>query len=899
MSDDAAGHERRADVPDPQRPRSVRAFNRSAPDWPCPAPIAAVSKRQRHRRDTQAHVSLDQAPANRVTCGAFSHSRRRSAIAGRRETAAGTLSACALRCPSSLLVRRRLGAAARRRQSQVAESTVDSGAALGEMTLADIGPFRGGRTKAVAGIPSQPNVFYIGAVNGGVWKTTDAGRTWVPIFDDQPTGSIGAIAVAPSDPNIIYVGSGEGMQRPDLSTGDGIYKSTDAGRTWTHLGLRDGQQIPHIVVDPRDPESAVRRGARPPVRPERRARHLPIDRRRQDVRARALQGREHRRRRPRVRSGRSASTIYAALWEARQGPWENAAWTGPGSGLFKSTDGGTTWRPLTQGPADVRRGTRPASASPSRRPIATRLYAVVDAGAQRRHLPLGRRRRELDPRERRPAGRSRGRPTRPTFACIPPMPTSSSCRRSSRGSRPTAARRSSRWRGAPGGDDYQQIWINPTNPDVMIMTADQGAVVTLNGGETWSSWYNQPTAQFYHVSTDNAFPYRVCGGQQESGSACVVEPRRPRTDHVARLDAGRRRGVRLRRAGSARSRHRLRRQGHAVRSADRPGAERRAAARADLPRAAHGAGAVLRRPIGRTLFFAANTLWKTVDGRPDLDGDQPRPLARTVGRAGQRRRVPRSAPTAQPTRRGVIYTVAPSPIDPPGDLGRHRRRPDSRHARRRHELDQRDAAGDRPVGQGLAHRSVALRHRTSPTPPSTRCGSTTCARTSIRTSDGGKTLGRDRARPAGDGVRSTPCAKIRSGAACSSPGSEQAVSVSFDDGENWQSLRLNMPATSIRDLVDQGRGPRRRHARPRLLDSRRHHAAPADHAGRASRRRRTCSGRRRPGGSAGNKNTDTPVAARRAGGAESAGRRDLSYLLGAGRAGPGDARDHRDASRAN
>jgi len=126
-------------------------------------------------------------------------------------------------------------------------------ALLTELHWRHIGPFRGGRTKAAAGIPSQPNVFYVGAVNGGVWKTTDAGRTWTPIFDSQPTGSIGAIAIAPSDPRVIYVGSGEGLQRPDLSVGDGIYKSTDAGATWTHLGLRDGQQIPQIIVDPRNP----------------------------------------------------------------------------------------------------------------------------------------------------------------------------------------------------------------------------------------------------------------------------------------------------------------------------------------------------------------------------------------------------------------------------------------------------------------------------------------------------------------------------------------------------------------------------------------------------------------------------------------------------------------------
>ena len=122
-----------------------------------------------------------------------------------------------------------------------------------EMRWRSIGPLRGGRTKAVSGVRQQPNVFYMAQVNGGVWKTTDYGRTWEPIFDHEATGSIGAIAVAPSDPNIIYVGSGEGLHRPDLSTGDGIYKSTDAGKTWTHLGLRDGQQIPKIVVDPHDP----------------------------------------------------------------------------------------------------------------------------------------------------------------------------------------------------------------------------------------------------------------------------------------------------------------------------------------------------------------------------------------------------------------------------------------------------------------------------------------------------------------------------------------------------------------------------------------------------------------------------------------------------------------------
>src|SRR5579872_782068 len=170
-----------------------------------------------------------------------------------------------------------------------------------EMRWRGVGPLRGGRTRATAGIPSQPNVFYIGVVNGGVWKTNDFGRTWNPIFDDQPTGSVGAIAIAPSDPNIVYVGSGEGLQRPDLSVGDGIYKSTDAGKTWTHLGLRDGQQIPQMVVDPRDPNKLFV-GPGPSIRTKRRARHLSIDRRRSIVQEGFVQGRKHRRLRRRAGS---------------------------------------------------------------------------------------------------------------------------------------------------------------------------------------------------------------------------------------------------------------------------------------------------------------------------------------------------------------------------------------------------------------------------------------------------------------------------------------------------------------------------------------------------------------------------------------------------------------------
>ena len=166
-----------------------------------------------------------------------------------------------------------------------------------EMHWRSIGPPRAGRARALAGVPSQPNVFYIGFDNGGVWRSTDFGSTWAPLFDTQSTGSIGAIAVAPSNPNIIYVGTGAGIIRPDLAVGDGMYKSTDAGKTWTHLGLRDSQMIAHDRRRPQESRPAVRGRAGPSLRPQSGARHLPLHRRRRALRQGALQRRIHQRQR--------------------------------------------------------------------------------------------------------------------------------------------------------------------------------------------------------------------------------------------------------------------------------------------------------------------------------------------------------------------------------------------------------------------------------------------------------------------------------------------------------------------------------------------------------------------------------------------------------------------------
>ncbi|HSB37157.1 MAG TPA: glycoside hydrolase, partial [Thermoanaerobaculia bacterium] len=242
-----------------------------------------------------------------------------------------------------------------------------------------IGPFRGGRTVAATGVRGQRGLFYIGACNGGVWKTTDYGRTWTPIFDGQPTQSIGSIAVAPSDPNVLYVGSGEGLQRPDLSVGDGVYRSTDAGRTWTRLGLRDGQQIPAIDVDPRDPRTLLVAVLGHPYGPNEErgvfrstdggATFRKVLYRDENTGAIAL-----------ARDPANPDVVYAALWESRQAPWEDGVFRGPGSGLFRSTDGGKKWTRLASGLPTFEQGLGRIgiAVAPTN---SKRLYAVVEADA--------------------------------------------------------------------------------------------------------------------------------------------------------------------------------------------------------------------------------------------------------------------------------------------------------------------------------------------------------------------------------------------------------------------------------------------------------------------------------------------------------------------------------------
>lgn len=394
-----------------------------------------------------------------------------------------------------------------------------SAALFQEMQWRMIGPHRGGRTVGAVGVPQQPNVFYIGVNNGGVWKTTDYGRTWFPIFDDQPTGSIGDVAVAPSNPDIIYVGSGEGLQRPDLSVGNGMYKSTNAGKKWQHLGLTDVQQIGAVAIDPTNPNRVFVAAMGHPYGPNaERGVFRTLDGGKtwekvlyKDENTGAVQV---------SIDPKNPNIIFADLWAGRQGPWENGEWNGSQSGLFKSVDGGNTWTKITRGLPTVKQGLGRigfciAPSNPKR------MYATVDAGE------YGGMYRSDDAGESWYSisndGRYWGRGS--DFAEVKADPQNEDIVYTANVVVWRSEDGGHSWkdfRGAPGGDDYHRIWINPNNSDIILIAADQGAIITVNGGETFSSWYNQPTAQFYHVSTDNAFPYNVYGGQQESGSVGIA-----------------------------------------------------------------------------------------------------------------------------------------------------------------------------------------------------------------------------------------------------------------------------------------------------------------------------------------------------------------------------------------
>jgi len=396
-----------------------------------------------------------------------------------------------------------------------------------------IGPFRGGRAVAVAGVPGDSTTFYFGGVDGGVWKTTDAGLVWTPIFDGQPIASIGAIAVAPSDRNVIYVGTGESDIRSDMSSGNGVYKSVDGGRTWTHLGLDDTRQISRIVVDPRDART-VYVGALGYAYGPNAERGVYKSSDGGAHWAKVLdQGPEIGIADLAICAG-NPNLLFATTWHTHRPPWSTyAPIDGPGGGLYRSEDAGKTWARLEGNglpTGDWGRAGVDVAAD------CRRVYALIQAPIQNSMQATPSKTSGLyrsddggntwtlannDSRITSRAWYFSGVTIDPQNPDVVYMPNVALYRTEDGGKTISIVR------GAPGGDDYHQLWIDPKNSSSLAIATDQGTSISLDRGQTWSSWYNQPTAQLYHVTTDNQFPYVVYGTQQDSGSAAVPS----RTDH--------------------------------------------------------------------------------------------------------------------------------------------------------------------------------------------------------------------------------------------------------------------------------------------------------------------------------------------------------------------------------
>ena len=377
-----------------------------------------------------------------------------------------------------------------------------------------VGPFRGGRVLAVEGVPGDPNTYYFGGVAGGVWKSTDGGLNWVPLFDKEPVSSIGSIAVAPSDPNVIYVGTGEACIRGNISFGDGVYKSLDGGKTWKNVGLQDTRQIGKVIVDPHNPDVVFVAALGHTYGPNaERGVFRSMDGGKtwekvlyKDDKTGAIDI---------IFDPSNSHMLFAALWEANRTPYGLTS-GGPGSGLYKSGDGGTTWKRLEgDGLPKGALGRIGVSVSGA---DSNRVYALIEAeeGGLYRSDDGGEKWTRVNEDHR---FRQRGWYFTHIFADPKSVDTlyilNVGLFRSTDGGKTFTPLH------APHGD-HHGLWIDPQNPQRMINGNDGGATITVDGGKSWTAEDTQPTAQFYHVITDNRFPYYLYGAQQDNTTVAIA-----------------------------------------------------------------------------------------------------------------------------------------------------------------------------------------------------------------------------------------------------------------------------------------------------------------------------------------------------------------------------------------
>ena len=669
-----------------------------------------------------------------------------------------------------------------------------------------VGPYRGGRVLAVEGDPVDAKRFYFGAVNGGVWKSDDAGRTWQPIFDQVNVGSIGAIAVAPSNPRILYVGTGEADMRSDIAQGIGMFRSADGGASWQAIGLSDTQQISRILVDPRNPNVLLVAALGHPYGPnQERGVFRSVDGGKhwtktlfKDADTGAIDM---------IFEPGNPSIVYAALWQTRRPPWNTyPPSNGPGSGLYKSVDGGRTWHQfsghgLPTSPA--RMGLAISSAKPCR------VYALIDSdkaeeGGLYRSENSGATWSKLtgDKRIWQRGWYFGGITANPKNANQVWVENTIQLRSDDGGAHFLPIK------GDPTGDDYHSLWVDPKNPDRRILGVDQGTLVTINGGKTWSSWFNQPTAQFYHVSTDNRFPYRIYGAQQDSGAASVSSRSDNKFDGITvgefhEVTAGGESGEIAPDPNDPDIVY-----GGTVERLDlKSGQTRSVDPRLAFPGEYRGEW-TLPLTFGKrdhALYFGNQQLFRTTNG-----GQSWTPISPDLTRPDPGAPATLDAPTLKDSatkgpRRGVIYDIATSPVQDSliwvgtddgliwrtTDTGAHWTNVTPPQLKPWWKVGIVEASHFDP---NVAYAAIDL-HRIDDQRPLI-----------LRTRDGGRSWAEiTNGLPRGVGPNSVNVVRedpVRRGLLFA--GTERSLYVSFDDGDSWQPLSSGLPATSVRDITVHG-----------------------------------------------------------------------------------------------